>query len=144
MIFKLFYSLFWYIALQRFKIHFLKVSVCLAALGFSFFLIINLNSCYTAILFTIVCVALIYEFKLECIFKNNRLQFCSVDRFLTKCHLKCKRCYKNWSHLILSYIDLADRLERLAVDGKIATVLGRSQHPPTEWNLSGGRWSSVE
>jgi hypothetical protein len=26
----------------------------------------------------------------------------------------------------------------------VATVLVRSQHPPTQWNLRGGRWNSVE
>jgi hypothetical protein len=34
---------------------------------------------------------------------------------------------------------LAERLERLIVNAKVATVLVRSQHPPTQWNPRGGR-----
>jgi hypothetical protein len=43
-----------------------------------------------------------------------------------------------------SELDLAEWLERLAVNAKVATVLGsRSQHPPTQWDLRGGRGSNV-
>jgi hypothetical protein len=35
-------------------------------------------------------------------------------------------------------------LERLTANAEVATVLGSIQHPPTQWNLRGGRLSSVE
>ncbi len=39
--------------------------------------------------------------------------------------------------------DLAEWLERLTVIANVATVLVQFQHPPTQWNLRGGRWSRV-
>ncbi len=38
--------------------------------------------------------------------------------------------------------DLAKLLEFVTPNNKVATVLFRSQHPPTPGNLKGGRWSS--
>ncbi len=40
--------------------------------------------------------------------------------------------------------DLAECLERLTSNAKVAEVLGSSRHPPTQWDPRGGRWSSVE
>ncbi len=40
--------------------------------------------------------------------------------------------------------DVDQVLAAVIVNAKGATVLGSSQHPPTHWNLRGGRWSIVE
>jgi hypothetical protein len=45
--------------------------------------------------------------------------------------------------LIHTRLDLAEWLERLAVDAKVATALGSIPAPPPQWNLRGDRYRNL-